>query len=77
MEGEKPGQALPESVKVQNVADDTKMNFMCIPIRVLVAFLAFIGFTFNYMLRVRITGSSPYMVIYNHSGTWIILIEYY
>ena len=25
----------------------------CVPVRFVVAFLAFVGFTFNYMLRVR------------------------
>ena len=66
MEEEKYGQTMSESVKVQNVVDDRKSNFMCIPIRFLVAFLAFIGFTFNYMLRVRIINSFPYLVCYNY-----------
>ena len=54
MDIEQSNKSISKTKEEKNEAECAKIKSSCLPIRYMVAFLAFIGFTFNYMLRVRI-----------------------
>ena len=54
MDIKQSNKSISKTKEEKNEAESAKIKPTCLPIRYMVAFLAFIGFTFNYMLRVGI-----------------------